>query len=71
MDISQHKLRNLKLINCSGEQCSPENSNSFPLSYIEHIKNGEQCSLLQKPIKGISLIKTNLHHNYPLSIFTS
>lgn len=50
MDISQQKLRNLEFINCSGEQCSPQNSTPFPLSYIWHIKNGEQYSPLQKSI---------------------
>jgi len=48
VDISQQKLRNLELINCSGEQCSPENPNQFLLSDIGHIKNGEQCLPLQK-----------------------
>ncbi len=46
LDISQQKLRNLELINCRGEQCSPQNPNPFPLSDIGHIKNGEQCSPL-------------------------
>ena len=48
---------------CSGEQRFPQNSNLFSLSGIEHIKNGKQYSLLQKPIKETSLIKTNFHHN--------
>jgi len=50
-------------IDYSGEQRFPQNLNLFSLSDIEHIKNGEQCSPLQKSIKEISLIKTNFHHN--------
>lgn len=30
-------IKNNKCILCSGEQCSPENPNVFPLSYIGHI----------------------------------
>ncbi len=56
---------------CSGEQCSPENLDPFLLLDIGHIKNGEQCSPLQKSFKEISLIKTNFNHNSSSFILNS